>query len=190
MFAMPFGPLLAWKRGDLLGVAQRLMAAFARRACRHCRRLSRSKAAHRCWRRSASALRFFVMAGAVIDLAERTGLFRVPLAGGARARRRTAALGLGHGVRAFRHRHHAARHHRRAQLGHASASSRSSRAQTISLSGYELSFDGTRCSGRARTTREVAANFTVRQRRRAIGTMEPSKRTFASRGRPRPTKRR
>src|SRR5664280_1581116 len=29
MFAMPFGPLLAWKRGDLLGVAQRLMTAFA-----------------------------------------------------------------------------------------------------------------------------------------------------------------
>src|SRR5581483_5245994 len=29
MFAMPFGPLLAWKRGDLLGVAQRLLAAFA-----------------------------------------------------------------------------------------------------------------------------------------------------------------
>ena len=28
MFAMPFGPLLAWKRGDLLGAAQRLMAAF------------------------------------------------------------------------------------------------------------------------------------------------------------------
>ena len=28
MFAMPFGPLLAWKRGDLLGVAQRLMTAF------------------------------------------------------------------------------------------------------------------------------------------------------------------
>ena len=29
MIAMPFGPLLAWKRGDLLGAAQRLMAAFA-----------------------------------------------------------------------------------------------------------------------------------------------------------------
>ncbi len=27
-FAMPFGPLLAWKRGDLYGVAQRLMWAF------------------------------------------------------------------------------------------------------------------------------------------------------------------
>ena len=24
LLAMPFGPLLAWKRGDLLGVAQRL----------------------------------------------------------------------------------------------------------------------------------------------------------------------
>src|SRR5467141_5461911 len=27
MIAMPFGPLLAWKRGDLLGAAQRLIAA-------------------------------------------------------------------------------------------------------------------------------------------------------------------
>lgn len=29
LFAVPFGPLLAWKRGDLYGVAQRLMTAFA-----------------------------------------------------------------------------------------------------------------------------------------------------------------
>ena len=28
LFAVPFGPLLAWKRGDLAGVAQRLFAAF------------------------------------------------------------------------------------------------------------------------------------------------------------------
>lgn len=27
LFAMPFGPMLAWKRGDLLGVAQRLLTA-------------------------------------------------------------------------------------------------------------------------------------------------------------------
>ena len=27
MVAMPFAPMLAWKRGDLLGAAQRLMAA-------------------------------------------------------------------------------------------------------------------------------------------------------------------
>src|SRR5437868_1612771 len=29
LIAMPFGPLLAWKRGDLLGVAQRLIGAIA-----------------------------------------------------------------------------------------------------------------------------------------------------------------
>src|SRR5690606_10243347 len=29
LLAVPFGPLLAWKRGDLLGAAQRLLAAFA-----------------------------------------------------------------------------------------------------------------------------------------------------------------
>src|SRR5215813_2479329 len=29
LIAVPFGPLLSWKRGDLLGVAQRLMGAFA-----------------------------------------------------------------------------------------------------------------------------------------------------------------
>src|SRR5215813_10352027 len=28
LIAMPFGPLLAWKRGDILGAAQRLMVAF------------------------------------------------------------------------------------------------------------------------------------------------------------------
>src|SRR5207244_8491510 len=29
LFALPFGPLLAWKRGDLLGVTQRLLGAAA-----------------------------------------------------------------------------------------------------------------------------------------------------------------
>src|SRR5262249_32282817 len=28
LVVMPFGPLMAWKRGDILGVAQRLLAAF------------------------------------------------------------------------------------------------------------------------------------------------------------------
>ena len=34
LIAVPFGPLLAWKRGDLLGVAQRLMAAVGDRGDR------------------------------------------------------------------------------------------------------------------------------------------------------------
>ena len=35
LIAVPFGPLLAWKRGDLLGVAQRLIGAAAIAADRH-----------------------------------------------------------------------------------------------------------------------------------------------------------
>ncbi|HTQ83021.1 MAG TPA: heme lyase CcmF/NrfE family subunit, partial [Pseudolabrys sp.] len=79
MFAMPFGPLLAWKRGDLYGVAQRLMAAFAVGLA--------AIAAAFAIEGGASVLApfgvglaFFVMAGAVVDLVERTGLFRLPLA--------------------------------------------------------------------------------------------------------------
>jgi len=33
MIAVPFGPLLAWKRGDLLGAAQRLTAAASGADC-------------------------------------------------------------------------------------------------------------------------------------------------------------
>ena len=125
LIAVPFGPLLAWKRGDLYGVAQRLMAAcgarawsalaatfaFARRrsgagAVRHraCglrdgRRAHRSRRAHRPVPRAARDDRM-------------------------RARARTAALGLGHGGRAFRARRDAARHCLREPPGAASASSR------------------------------------------------------------------
>ena len=57
MFAMPFGPLLAWKRGDLLGVAQRLMAAFAVAIVARRRDLCGARRQRRCWRRSASGWR-------------------------------------------------------------------------------------------------------------------------------------
>ena len=70
-------------------------------------------AAGRCWRRSAIGLAVFVMIGALTDLVERIGLFRVPLAIALRARARPAALGLGHGARAFRRRRAAARRRRR-----------------------------------------------------------------------------
>ena len=75
LLVVPFGPLLAWKRGDLLGVAQRLLGAGGVGARRRSRRSLRRPAAGRCWRRSASGLPLFVMAGALTDLVERTGLF-------------------------------------------------------------------------------------------------------------------
>jgi cytochrome c-type biogenesis protein CcmF len=78
MIAMPFGPLLAWKRGDLLGAAQRLMAAGIAALL--------AVALVWAWMRGGAALAplaiglaIFVIAGALTDLAERIGLFRIAL---------------------------------------------------------------------------------------------------------------
>jgi cytochrome c-type biogenesis protein CcmF len=79
LLAVPFGPMLAWKRGDLLGVTQRLLAAGVAGLI--------AVAMVWGWVRGGSALAplaiglgVFVIAGAVTDLAERTGLFRLPFA--------------------------------------------------------------------------------------------------------------
>ena len=57
MLAMPFGPLLGWKRGDLLGAAQRLLAAAMLSAIGIAAALRRCSMAVRFWRRSVSVLR-------------------------------------------------------------------------------------------------------------------------------------
>jgi len=79
MIAVPFGPLLAWKRGDLVGAAQRLMAAGIAALI--------AVALLWAWTRGGAALAplaiglaVFVIAGALSDLAERTGFFRMPFA--------------------------------------------------------------------------------------------------------------
>jgi cytochrome c-type biogenesis protein CcmF len=77
LMVVPFGPLLAWKRADLPGVAQRLSAAFlvaligigATFAIEGRPVLSAL----------GVGLALFVMAGALTDLAERTGVLRAPL---------------------------------------------------------------------------------------------------------------
>jgi cytochrome c-type biogenesis protein CcmF len=78
LIAVPFGPLLAWKRGDLLGAAQRLLAAAfiaavvvaATFALQHGGPILAP---------FGVGLALFVMAGAVIDLAERTMILRIPI---------------------------------------------------------------------------------------------------------------
>ncbi len=57
LLAVPFGPLLAWKRGDLSGVAQRLMVAAGVALVAMVAHVRDSCAADRCWRRSRSASR-------------------------------------------------------------------------------------------------------------------------------------
>ncbi|HVK92137.1 MAG TPA: heme lyase CcmF/NrfE family subunit [Mycoplana sp.] len=76
MLAVPFGPLLAWKRGDLLAAGQRLFAAVG---------VGLAIAAIVQWAHGGGpvlayfglALGFYMMAGAVTDLALRAGVGKV-----------------------------------------------------------------------------------------------------------------
>src|SRR5262249_4139087 len=79
LVAMSFGPLLAWKRGDLYGVAQRLVGALAIAMVGMAATLAVSGGGP-VMAPFAVGLALFVMAGAVTDLVERTGLFRIPFA--------------------------------------------------------------------------------------------------------------
>jgi cytochrome c-type biogenesis protein CcmF len=76
LLAVPFGPLLAWKRGDLLAAAQRLTVAGI------CALLA--LALLMAWTKGgavlaplAIALAVFVIVGALSDLVERTGVLRL-----------------------------------------------------------------------------------------------------------------
>jgi cytochrome c-type biogenesis protein CcmF len=178
MFAMPFGPLLAWKRGDILGVTQRLMTAFGAGLA------AIAIAFLIAGRQSVLApfgvgLAFFVMAGAITDLVERTGLFRSPLA---IVRQRAAGLPRSTWGTAIAHFGLAV-----SMLGIVCAGTWGTErivalkpGQTVSLSGYELSFDGLHQTRGPNYIAQVA-RFSVRGGGVAIGTMEPSRRTFASR---------
>src|SRR5262249_24611178 len=79
LIAMPFGPLLALKRGDLLGVAQRLVGAAAIAAIAVAV-IFAMEGGGPVLVPFAIGLALFVMAGALTDLLERTGLLKVPLA--------------------------------------------------------------------------------------------------------------
>src|SRR3989440_4420926 len=160
LIAVPFGPLLAWKRGDLLGVAQRLTYAAAVAAV-------------------ASAVIFaldgggpillpfamgvggFVMAGALTEIAERTGLLKVPLATAfARAKglpRSTWGAALAHFGLGL------------ALLGIIGETqwgieriAELKPGESITIRRYELQFDGM-ATRQGPNYRELAAHFTVRR---------------------------
>ncbi|GGF53334.1 cytochrome c-type biogenesis protein CycK [Azorhizobium oxalatiphilum] len=76
VFAIPFGPLMAWKRGDLLGVAQRLTVAAAVAVVA----IVVTAAATGGGPVLAAVmvgLGVFIIAGALTDIAERAGIGRV-----------------------------------------------------------------------------------------------------------------
>src|SRR6516165_10639425 len=178
MFAMPFGPLMAWKRGDILGVAQRLTVAFGAGI------VAIGATFVVAGQGSTLApfgigLAFFVMMGAVTDIVERVGLFREPLStigrrasGLPRSAWGTALAHFGVGV---------------TLLGIVSVTTWASErivalkpSQTVSLAGYDLTFDGL-AQRVGPNYQEAVARFTVREAGIPVSVMELSKRDFASR---------
>src|SRR6266480_1342928 len=179
LIAVPFGPLLAWKSGDLLGAAQRLTAAGIAALC--------AIAVLWAWTRGgatlaplAIGLAVFVIAGALSDLAERTGLFRIPLPisfrrarGLPRSTWGTAFAHAGVGV---------------ALIGIVCETTWNSEYiatmkpdQVAKVAGYELKLDGI-TQRQGPNFREMIAQFAVSLDGRPLQVMTPSKRSFTTRG--------
>jgi cytochrome c-type biogenesis protein CcmF len=178
MLAMPLGTLLAWKRGDLYGVAQRLLAAAAIAvvgiAVTFAVTIGGPVLAP-----FGIGLAAWVIVGAVIDLVERTGVAKLPF--GIALRR---AIGLPRSTwgTAIAHIGLAI-----SLIGIVAASAWGTERiaamkphDTVSLAGYELTFDGM-LPRQGPNYRELVGRFTVRQGGNVVAVMEPSKRTFATR---------
>jgi len=179
LIAVPFGPLLAWKRGDLLGAAQRLVGA-AGIAVITVAVVFAMEGGGPILVPFAIGLAFYVMAGALTDIVERTGLLKVPLAtafarakGLPRSAWGAAFAHLGLGITLL------------GVIGETQWSleriAELKPGQTISVRRYELQFDGV-TTRQGPNYRDLVAHFTVRRHGDLIGVMEPSKRSFPSRG--------
>jgi cytochrome c-type biogenesis protein CcmF len=179
LVAVPFGPMLAWKRGDLLAAAQRLLAAGVAALF--------GIAIVWAWVSGGSALAplaiglaVFVIAGALTDLVERVGLFRMPLATTARRARGLPRSAWGS---AFAHAGLGV-----ALIGIVCETTWNSEyiatmkpEDTARVAGYELQLLGlTQAQGP--NYREQVATFTVKLDGERIALMTPSKRTFTTRG--------
>ncbi len=179
LLAVPFGPLLAWKRGDIAGVVQRLAAAavLALIGLAASFILAGAKGVVAPF---AVGLSIFVMAGAATDVFERSGLPRAPiptalarLRGLPRSVFGTALAHFGLGVTLLgivSESHWGAERIVSLQLG-----------ETVTIRSYQLTFDDL-VSRQGPNYHELAARFTVRSGTTIIGTMEPSKRSFPARG--------
>jgi len=179
LVAVPFGPLLAWKRGDLAGVAQRLAGAAAI-ASIAAAVVFAMEGGGPILMPFAIGLALFVMTGALTEIVERTGLLRVPF--------KTALLrakGLPRSTWGAAFAHFALGVALLGVIGETQWSleriAELKPGQSISIRRYDLSFDGV-TSRQGPNYRELAAHFTVRRHGDVIGVMEPAKRSFPSRG--------
>jgi cytochrome c-type biogenesis protein CcmF len=179
MLVMPFGPLLGWKRGDVYAAAQRLLVAALLCAIAGAAAFALEQGGP-VMAPFGVGIAVFVMAGAVVDIAERTLILRVPF--GAMLRR---AIGLPRSAwgTAFAHFGIGV-----TLLGIVATTAWSSEhlaeikvGTSLDIAHYRLTFDG--LSNRAGPNyRDLVGKFTVRRTSgELIGTLEPSRRTFLAR---------
>ena len=179
LIAVPFGPLLAWKRGDLLGAAQRLFAAGVAALI--------VVALVWAWAKGGAALAplaiglaVFVIVGAVVELIERIGLLRVPFR---TAMHRAIGLPRSNWGTAFAH----------AGLGVAligivcETTWNSERIASlkqndiVTVADYSVKLESL-IQRQGPNYREQIAQFVVSRDGQQVGAMSPSKRNFATRG--------
>jgi len=179
LIAVPFGPLLAWKRGDLLGVAQRLVGAAAIGMITVAVVFA-MEGGGPILVPFAIGLALYVIAGALMEIVERTGLLKVPVAtafarakGLPRSAWGAAFAHVGLGITLL------------GVIGETQWSleriAELKPGQTISIRRYDLRFDGV-TTRQGPNYRDLAAHFTVRRHGEFVGVMEPAKRSFPSRG--------
>ena len=179
LIAVPFGPLLGWKRGDLLGVAQRLVGA-AGVGLITVAVVFAMEGGGPILVPFAIGLALYVMAGALTEVVERTGLLKVPLTtafarakGLPRSAWGAAFAHFGLGI---------------ALLGIIGETQWSLEriaelrpGQSISIRRYDFQFDGL-TTRQGPNYRDLTAHFTVRRHGEIVGAMEPARRSFPSRG--------
>jgi cytochrome c-type biogenesis protein CcmF len=175
---VPAGPLLAWKRSDLKGVAERLVAAFV---------IALIALGAACVIEGKPllapfgvGLAVFVMAGAVTDIAERISLLRSPLrvvfaraVGLPRSAWGTGLAHLGLGITLL------------GIVGDTQWGQERIVAlnpgEKVQLRNYDITYDRN-FSRTEQNYAETVAAFTVRHHGIVIGTLEPSKRRYLARG--------
>jgi cytochrome c-type biogenesis protein CcmF len=179
MLVMPFGPLLGWKRGDILGAAQRLLAAAMLSAVAIAAAFALEHGGP-VMAPFGIGIAIFVMAGAVTDIAERTMILRIPFNAVL-----SRAIGMPRSVwgTAFAHFGIGA-----TLLGIVSVTAWGSEhiaaikpGEVIDISHYRLTFDGT-FDRPGPNYHDVVGHFTVRRASgEIIGALEPTRRTFPAR---------
>ncbi|MFL6797830.1 MAG: heme lyase CcmF/NrfE family subunit [Xanthobacteraceae bacterium] len=180
LVAVPFGPLLPWKRGDLLAVAQRLLGAAAVALIAGAVIFAMDGGGGPLLLPFAIGLAVFVMAGALTELVERTGLLKVSFGtallrakGLPRSAWGAAFAHLGLGITLL------------GIIGETQwGGERIAEVrpgQSISIRRYDLTFDGAD-TRQGPNYRELSTHFTVRRQGELVGVMQPARRTFPSRG--------